>query len=243
MNRLWRFFLVVIVWMIIMYSMALLQVRSDTAHLIQQPNVPPLYDPVITQSSGWNVQRDVPDFLMLFAILSTFIFIAFDAQRKVPLLLFLQRLLLITGILYIIRAITISVTTLPPPNPNCQPKYARDAVSYAEYAMGQIIGDFTCTDLIFSGHTLTLMIAALTIDWYFSYRFMVPLFYLLAVVGTLTIVASRMHYTVDVVLSWILCFVVYNCFHEVVNQNASEQTKLKRPRINHFIRRMLLWFE
>jgi len=227
-----------------MYAMALLQVRSDT--VFDQTNNGPLYDPLANETGEWNFKRSIPDHLMLFGILSTILLLAADINREVALLKILKRILIITGFLYLLRAITISVTTMPPPFTNCKLRKANNVKNYVVNALEQIIGNLSCTDLIFSGHALSLIIACLTIDYYFSHRYMVPMYYLLAIGGSLTIIAARMHYTVDVILSWIIVVAIFVIYHLIIMIDLSPtredqaffgpESKYPRPIWNWFIR-------
>ena len=92
------------------------------------------------------------------------------------------------SIVYLLRVITSSVTVLPSPicttsRPSCK-------------AIGG------CHDLIFSGHTSTMLIFAWHLQRCFpEYRTHLILF---CILGSAVIVATRGHYTIDVIVAWIV---------------------------------------
>lgn len=62
-----------------------------------------------------------------------------------------------------------------------------------------------CGDLIYSGHTIALMIACLTVSEYAPKRLQAPMssvVSLLAGFGVVGIVTSRLHYTIDVAIAY-----------------------------------------
>ncbi|KAL9303803.1 hypothetical protein ACSQ67_021066 [Phaseolus vulgaris] len=61
---------------------------------------------------------------------------------------------------------------------------------------------YGCGDLIFSSHMIFTLVFVLTYQKYGTRRSIKQLGWLLAVVQSLLIVASRKHYTVDVVVAW-----------------------------------------
>lgn len=92
------------------------------------------------------------------------------------------------SIVYLLRVITSSVTVLPSPicsssRPSCK-------------AVGG------CYDLIFSGHTSTMLILAWHLQKCFpKYRTHLILF---CILGSGVIVATRGHYTIDVIVAWVV---------------------------------------
>ncbi|KAJ1961836.1 hypothetical protein GGI12_003019 [Dipsacomyces acuminosporus] len=77
-------------------------------------------------------------------------------------LVLLRRVAWMMAILYFIRSITISVTTLPPSVADCKPTVARNSREMLSAVLSMLSGKAgECTDKIFSGHTTTLFISFL----------------------------------------------------------------------------------
>ncbi|CAN0926448.1 Phosphatidylinositol:ceramide inositolphosphotransferase 1 [Linum grandiflorum] len=106
-----------------------------------------------------------------------------------------------------LRIITFYSTQLPGPNYHCREgsKFARlpRPQSVLEVLLISSRGImFGCGDLIFSSHMIFTLVFVLTYQKYGSQRCIKQLAWLVAVVQSLLIVASRKHYTVDVVVAW-----------------------------------------
>ncbi|KAA3455045.1 phosphatidylinositol:ceramide inositolphosphotransferase 1-like isoform X1 [Gossypium australe] len=108
----------------------------------------------------------------------------------------------------ILRIITFYSTQLPGPNYHCREgsKLARLPkpesvleVLLINFPRGVIYG---CGDLIFSSHMIFTLVFVLTYQKYGTRSFIKHFAWLVAIVQSLLIVASRKHYTVDVVVAW-----------------------------------------
>ncbi|KAJ1437296.1 Sphingomyelin synthase-like domain, partial [Sesbania bispinosa] len=107
-----------------------------------------------------------------------------------------------------LRIVTFYSTQLPGPNYHCRegsklatlpPPESVLEVLLINFPRGVIYG---CGDLIFSSHMIFTLVFVLTYQKYGSRRCIKQLGWLLAVVQSLLIIASRKHYTVDVVVAW-----------------------------------------
>ncbi|KAG9147899.1 hypothetical protein Leryth_003495 [Lithospermum erythrorhizon] len=106
-----------------------------------------------------------------------------------------------------LRIITFYSTQLPGPNYHCREgsKFARlprpDNIleAFIIVPRGVLYG---CGDLIFSSHMIFSLVFVRTYQKYGTRRFIKQCAWLLVVVQSLLIVASRKHYTVDVVVAW-----------------------------------------
>jgi hypothetical protein len=105
------------------------------------------------------------------------------------------------GILYLLRLISFSITIVPSPDMHCntEPDTALRGVFHQFWQEG-------CGDLIFSGHTMSMVLASL-----FIWKYCFPGNYMVAgalvmynVMGMLLIIGTRMHYTVDVFIATII---------------------------------------
>ncbi|KAJ6806840.1 phosphatidylinositol:ceramide inositolphosphotransferase-like [Iris pallida] len=107
-----------------------------------------------------------------------------------------------------LRIITFYSTQLPGPNYHCREgsKLARlpppDSIFdllLLNFPKGILYG---CGDLIFSSHMIFTLVFVRTYHKYGSKRFVKVLAWLIAIIQSLLIIASRKHYTVDVVVAW-----------------------------------------
>ncbi|XP_057833591.2 phosphatidylinositol:ceramide inositolphosphotransferase isoform X2 [Cryptomeria japonica] len=107
-----------------------------------------------------------------------------------------------------LRVITFMSTQLPGPNYHCREgsKLARlprpDSileVLLINFPRGFIYG---CGDLIFSSHMIFTLVFVLTYQKYGTKRWIKQIAWLVAIILSLLIIASRKHYTVDVVVAW-----------------------------------------
>ncbi|TYJ50922.1 hypothetical protein E1A91_A01G243200v1 [Gossypium mustelinum] len=107
-----------------------------------------------------------------------------------------------------LRIFTFYSTQLPGPNYHCRPgsKLARlpepDGVLEVlviNFPQGVIYG---CGDLIFSSHMIFTLVFVLTYQKYGTRRCIKQFGWTIAIIQSLLIVASRKHYTVDVVVAW-----------------------------------------
>ncbi|CAA6658351.1 unnamed protein product [Spirodela intermedia] len=109
----------------------------------------------------------------------------------------------------ILRIITFYSTQLPGPNYHCRegsklavlprPDSILEVLLINCHPRGVIYG---CGDLIFSSHMIFTLVFVLTYQKYGTKRILKFLAWLVAIAQSLLIVASRKHYTVDVVVAW-----------------------------------------
>ncbi|PON70850.1 Sphingomyelin synthase-like domain containing protein [Parasponia andersonii] len=108
----------------------------------------------------------------------------------------------------ILRIITFYSTQLPGPNYHCRegsklarlppPKTLFEAI-IIKFPRGALFG---CGDLIFSSHMIFTLVFVCTYQKNGTKRWIKHFAWLLAVIQSLLIIASRKHYTVDVVVAW-----------------------------------------
>ncbi|KAK8632950.1 hypothetical protein V6N13_013806 [Hibiscus sabdariffa] len=120
---------------------------------------------------------------------------------------------LVQGLAYLVasqflRIISFYSTQLPGPNYHCREgsKIARLPkpsnvleVLLINFPQGAVYG---CGDLIFSSHMIFTLVFVLTYQKFGTRRCIKQFAWLLAIIQSLLILASRKHYTVDVVVAW-----------------------------------------
>ncbi|KAH1084526.1 hypothetical protein J1N35_024287 [Gossypium stocksii] len=147
----------------------------------------------------------------------TFVFLSFVLwtlhpftfkSKKIYTVLVWCRVLAFLVASQILRIITFYSTQLPGPNYHCREgsKLARlpkpsnvQEVLLINFPQGVVYG---CGDLIFSSHMIFTLVFVLTYQKYGTRRCIKQCAWLLAIIQSLLIVASRKHYTVDIAVAW-----------------------------------------
>ncbi|KAK1270418.1 Phosphatidylinositol:ceramide inositolphosphotransferase [Acorus gramineus] len=153
------------------------------------------------------ISETVFSFMFFSFVLWTFHPFIYQSKRFYTVLLW-RRVLAFLVASQFLRIITFYSTQLPGPNYHCREgsKLARLPrpdnileVLLLNFPRGVIYG---CGDLIFSSHMIFTLVFVLTYQKYGSRRFIKQVAWLIAIIQSLLIIASRKHYTVDVVVAW-----------------------------------------
>ncbi|KAE9611005.1 hypothetical protein Lal_00015784 [Lupinus albus] len=129
-------------------------------------------------------------------------------SRKIYTVLIWCRVLAFLVASQFLRIISFYSTQLPGPNYHCREGSKLATLPRPDNALEVLLLNFPrgvvygCGDLIFSSHMIFTLVFVRTYHKYGSRRWIQQLGWLLAVVQSLLIVASRKHYTVDVVVAW-----------------------------------------
>ncbi|XP_042393064.1 phosphatidylinositol:ceramide inositolphosphotransferase-like [Zingiber officinale] len=180
-------------------------------HYLHQPG-PTLQDlgfmllPELGKERG-HLSESLFTFIFLSFVVWTFHPFVYHSKRFYTVLLWL-RVLACLAACQALRIITFYSTQLPGPNYHCREgsKLARlpppetiAEVLLINFPRGILFG---CGDLIFSSHMIFTLVFVLAYHKYGSKRFMKFVAWVVAIIQSLLIVASRKHYTVDVVVAW-----------------------------------------
>lgn len=180
-------------------------------HYLHRPG-PTLQDvgffllPELGQEKAY-ISETVFTFVFASFFLWTFHPFVFKSKKIYTVLLWCRVLAFLCASQFL-RIITFYSTQLPGPNYHCREgsKLARlprpDSVIEVlliNFPHGVIYG---CGDLIFSSHMIFSLVFVLTYQKYGTRRFIKQVAWFIAVLQSLLIVASRKHYSVDVVVAW-----------------------------------------
>uniref|UniRef100_A0A8R1TYR3 PAP2_C domain-containing protein n=1 Tax=Onchocerca volvulus TaxID=6282 RepID=A0A8R1TYR3_ONCVO len=164
----------------------------------------------------------------MVTLCSTFFFTLLFLHKN--RLIIIQRIAFIVACLYTMRTISLLCTQLPPGyidnNKRCRNQSNRtgqkwDIIAWRVFSQAVKLGfqdmddEMLCGDLLFSGHTLAMVISSLTIAYYLPESFR-PLRYiprLLSWIGMICMVISRTHYTIDVLFAYWLSTAVFSIYH------------------------------
>ncbi|KAF8403017.1 hypothetical protein HHK36_011112 [Tetracentron sinense] len=153
------------------------------------------------------ISETVFTFIFLSFVLWTFHPFVFHSKKVYTVLLW-RRVLAFLVASQILRIITFYSTQLPGSNYHCRegsklarlpPPESVLEVLLINFPRGVVYG---CGDLIFSSHMIFTLVFVRTYQKYGTRRCMKQFAWLIAVIQSLLIIASRKHYTVDVVVAW-----------------------------------------
>lgn len=153
------------------------------------------------------ISETVFSFVFFSFVLWTFHPFIFQSKKIYTVLIWRRVLAFLVGS-QTLRIVTFYSTQLPGPNYHCRegsplatlprPKNVVE-VLLINFPKGVIYG---CGDLIFSSHMIFTLVFVLTYQKYGTKRIIKQLAWSIAVVQSFLIVASRKHYSVDVVVAW-----------------------------------------
>ena len=132
----------------------------------------------------------------------------------------------------LLRIITFSVTLLPSPNYHCRkenfiaPELPSNPFVYFVVNIGRQTTR-SCGDLIFSSHTIFILSFAIIYSRYGIHNYMKLLAWLWACVTSILIIASRKHYTVDVIVAWYVVPLVNAFLYNIDMSALSTRTQKK----------------
>lgn len=144
-------------------------------------------------------------------------------------LVILTRVWLILGILYYYRAITMFITALPHPDNTftCAPKMNNinvdDTITRVLKHLsggGLTVSQHSvyCGDFIFSGHTMALVMAYLTIKQYAPKHLLLQwISFLVASIGVTAMLVGRGHYSIDVLIAYFVTTRVWWVYHALAS--------------------------
>ncbi|KAJ2352539.1 hypothetical protein IWW50_006303 [Coemansia erecta] len=233
----WAVLMVVVVWMALCQEWSDMRWLSKNAHF-NRHNIGfwkikhsqyKMLDDIVLEHLPHVTQRWVTDALVNSAALIMVLGGMLMARGWPARATFLRRIAWMMAILYFLRSITISVTTLPPSVHSCVPMVARNANDWARIVPMMISGQLSgCTDKVFSGHTAVLMISFLFWTRYARHWAFVAYSLVHTVVGIASVLAVRLHYTVDVVIAIMLTYLVHKVYYLLL-ESAVRQRALKLP--------------
>ena len=255
------------------YRTPWLLVRDLDGKETPQRTLPDLGHDIVEMIALWSGAKTkyidnyaLPDELVYALFVASFALIALHPQR----FMILRRMLFLFGMMFLLRAVTVSVTQLPDASPTCQAQfgdprrgaYKRQPMFPKAFHRAWVFlldprRHVTCGDMLFSGHTTCLTMCGMLFKYYCKARLLnTKVFfrwvrgnrdsrfaslvsvarysvYLYCSVGSMLIVATRLHYTLDVVVAIIMTYSVFTWYH----------TWLRYGRLKERGWVLLRWFE
>merc|ERR1712226_1553924 len=214
----------------------------------------PLPDVILDNVKYQHWGLDAPEILLMTLVWTTVLITIFHKHRFIVY----RRIFLIGGLHYFYRAITMALTVLPVADKKyrediCQPQSNQTSA----FVMGQrvlklisgmglaINGKHVyCGDYIYSGHTMSLVMAYLIIKEY-SPRRWILLHYaamVLAIAGVVTLLCARGHYSIDVIVAYWITTRIWWIFHTLAkNPNLKEVDGFGRND-NNYLKNLWWWY-
>ncbi|XP_077216867.1 phosphatidylinositol:ceramide inositolphosphotransferase 1-like [Tasmannia lanceolata] len=153
------------------------------------------------------ISETVFTFMFISFVLWTFHPFVFQSKKFYTVLIWRRILAFLVGS-QTLRIITFYSTQLPGPNYHCREGSKLATLPRPESVLEVLLINFPrgviygCGDLIFSSHMIFTLVFVLTYQKYGTQRYIKQLSWLVALILSLLIIASRKHYTVDVVVAW-----------------------------------------
>jgi len=149
----------------------------------------PLYDTIISNIPDLSKFRNIPNILLL--VLMSYLIIPLIFNPNIDVFISIYRYF---SIILFLRSITISSTILPPINRNCVFK-----LNMQTFMEGH------CLDKIFSGHTaFSLLLVFVCNKFNILSKTFIYIMLLTQFLLALSLILTREHYTVDVILGYLI---------------------------------------
>ncbi|CAG8626192.1 13251_t:CDS:2 [Ambispora leptoticha] len=157
------------------------------------------------------------DMFMLTLLAGSIFFTLFMAESNRARIIIVRRLFWLLGLLCFFRAITLSVTTLPSPK-HCKPVDIGSFWFMLKQGVQLILGGVkACTDNIYSGHTIFITTSVILLRIYCKYPYVIYYSYAHGITGICLLVATRLHYTVDVILAVFITYATHSIYFFIVD--------------------------
>ncbi|KAI3437763.1 hypothetical protein D9Q98_000210 [Chlorella vulgaris] len=196
---------------------------TQLAHRMHQPQAEPLgdigfrYMPELGLQNAWVSESIFWCLFIPFIIWSFSPFVT--ARKRFYTAVLYARLLMVLVTCQILRIISFTVTQLPAPNYHCRLGEETAVREMPEHWWGHVVVDLGrqathgCGDLVFSSHTTFVLTGVLTFTEYGETLLIKIIAWIGVVFMGLCIVASRKHYSVDVVVAFYTVPLVFYTMH------------------------------
>merc|ERR1719288_473319 len=214
----------------------------------------PLPDVILDNVKYQHWGLDASEILLMTLVWTTVLITIFHKHRFIVY----RRIFLIGGLHYFYRAITMALTVLPVADKKyrediCQPQSNQTSA----FVMGQrvlklisgmglaINGKHVyCGDYIYSGHTMSLVMAFLIIKEY-SPRRWILLHYaamVIAIAGVVTLLIARGHYSIDVVVAYWITTRIWWIFHTLAKNANLKEVEGFGKNENNYLKNLWWWY-
>ncbi|KAL6772169.1 hypothetical protein ACKKBG_A29205 [Auxenochlorella protothecoides x Auxenochlorella symbiontica] len=198
-------------------------ISTQLAHRMHRPQQEPLHDlgfeylPEVGLKGAWMSETIFWCLFIPFVLWSFSPFVT--ARKRFYTAVLYARLLMVLTACQALRILSFTVTQLPAPNYHCRADQATAVLAWPRHWWQHVVVDVGrqathgCGDLLFSSHTTFVLVGCLTFTEYGSRVVMKVVGWIGVGIMGLCIIASRKHYTVDVVVAWYVVPLVFYAMH------------------------------
>jgi hypothetical protein len=192
---------------------------TQLAHRMHRPQLVPLHDigfeylPELGLQKAWVSESIFWSLFIPFVLWSFSPFVT--ARKRFYTAVIYARILVVLSLCQFLRIVSFTVTQLPAPNYHCRSDQDTAVLAMPEHWWQHIVinlgrqATHGCGDLIFSSHTTFVLVGCLTFTEYGETLLLKVVAWLGVAMMSLCIVASRKHYSVDVVVAWYVVPLVF----------------------------------
>lgn len=187
----------------------------------------PLPDVVLDAISNYSQMLYISEYIIMFSLFSSVTSILLFHRYSS---IIFRRTFLILSVLYLYRTVTMSVTVLPTASNKykCAPKLQhpsyydivkRSLSLIPNFGLSVIGPQEFCGDLIYSGHTVLLVLISLVMSEYTTKSLWMVhwLYRCLALIGILMLELSHSHYLIDVIIAYYITTRVFWTYQTLAN--------------------------
>jgi hypothetical protein len=222
-NLMWTLLYIVIMIIIIMFLLVIVYYRRPPS----PPTLPDMFHEILDYVPGI-----APVNAMMALVIAAGAFQILWPLR-LDTLVIIRRLGVVFTTVMLLRGASMLFTNLPDPSPICQPKEYVKLDFYPKTLLKRLLGGITCGDMIFSGHTLSLLLPTLCVQHYF-HGWLTYVMWVLVIFCAFMIIITRLHYTVDVILSFIIYPLVWFSYHAVAEHPEAFADQLPKIVVWYF---------
>ena len=220
----------------------------------ERAKFPPLPDIVLDSLPYMPWAFEFSEYCVFLEIILVCFILAFHRYRQI----ILRRGLSIAGSLFLLRSLTMFVTSLSVPNKHTecaimQDSYPDGIISFqarvkvaVKIGMGfglTTMGVQTCGDYMFSGHTAVLTLLNHIITEYGpKWQWLHCLAWLLNAFGAFFVLAAHEHYTLDVVVALYITSRMFIYYHQLANTGPSRWRMQRQHSDVKYSNFPLFWF-
>ncbi|KAI9138655.1 PAP2 superfamily C-terminal-domain-containing protein [Paraphysoderma sedebokerense] len=190
--------------------------RINPNNLVPIPQRTVLLDPPMQAGYEWfsktGIPPDVSDWLVRLAFALIIIRCSTLSKWSATAM---RRVFYTVGTVYLLRAACVVATVLPNPLVNCESK-PYDNIWY-DALMLALQQRMSCGDVFFSGHTMFFVVTYRVWHTYTpsSQKFLLFIPFAVSFLGMASLVVSSYHYTIDVVVGFLITVVCWSIYHWV----------------------------
>lgn len=203
-NTLWGLLYIIVMLIITTFILVLVYYRRPPA----PPTLPDVFHEAVDYVPGVAAVNTMMALIIVTGVIQLLWPLRLDS------LVIIRRTCFVYATVMLLRDMTTTFTNLPDPSPICQPKEYLKLDFYPTTLLKRLLGGVTCGDMIFSGHTLALLIPTLVVQHYF-HGWLTYVMWTLSIFCAFMIIFCRLHYSVDVILSFIIYPSFWFMYHAI----------------------------